>query len=173
MYGPNFLREYEWVFGTSKSAVVRTVLRWNDSSIRCSFYDWSEDDPAEYRFFFLDRESRRAAQQAKKLWTAEDEADYLKRTPETYRGWWKFSGLPGGYDANEWFSPGDAPELFDPNMAPVEVARLMHEQTFHEWQIGGGEVEAHDHSGIEETLAYWRKERDSGSGYYGDENEGS
>ena len=30
---PSFLHEYEWVFGSTKAAVVRTVLRWGQSGI--------------------------------------------------------------------------------------------------------------------------------------------
>ncbi|MFT0137710.1 hypothetical protein ACEK07_07800 [Alcanivoracaceae bacterium MT1] len=33
----DFLHEYDWVFGPSKSAVVRTVLRWGQSNLGCEF----------------------------------------------------------------------------------------------------------------------------------------
>ena len=120
--GPNFLRGYQWVFGNSKSAVVRTVMRWGQSSIRCEFYDWAENEPDEHRFFFKDRENYRASQLAKKMWTTEDEADHRKYTPKTYRGWWQFRGLPNDYNASDWFSPNKAPEFSDPNMSLAEVA---------------------------------------------------
>ena len=42
---PIFLREYEWVFGTSKSAVVRQVMRRSESGVSCEFYDWAKNDP--------------------------------------------------------------------------------------------------------------------------------
>ena len=53
--GQTFLREYEWVFGTSKSAVVRTVMRWGRSGIGCDFYDWAKHDPRMHECFFHDR----------------------------------------------------------------------------------------------------------------------
>tara|TARA_A100001391_G_scaffold158059_1_gene116346 strand:- start:285 stop:833 length:549 start_codon:yes stop_codon:yes gene_type:complete len=34
---PNFLHEYDWVFGPSKLAVVRAVLRWGQSNLGCEF----------------------------------------------------------------------------------------------------------------------------------------
>lgn len=172
MTGPTFLREYEWVFGNSKSAVVNAVMRWGQSEIGCEFYDWAESDPSGYEFWIVDRENFRASQVKKAKWSTEDEADYLKRTSATYRGWWRFCNLPKGYDADEWFSPfNEQEELFDPSMPAAEVAAILHEQTFAEWQDGNErEVVAHDRASIAETIDYWRNERSSGQGYYGDEN---
>jgi hypothetical protein len=169
---PCFLREYEWVFGSSKTAVVRTVMRWGRSGIGCEFYNWAESDPDMYEFWFGDRENFRASAIKKARWSAQDEADYLQRTPETYRGWWRFCGLPKEYNADEWFSPvSEHDELIDPTMSPIQVAEILHEQTFDEWEDGNErEVVAHDRESIAETISYWRNERASGQGYYGDEN---
>ena len=43
---PIYLREYEWVLGTSKSAVVRTVMRWSEFGVSCELHDWSKSTPS-------------------------------------------------------------------------------------------------------------------------------
>ena len=176
--GQTFLREYEWVFGTSKSAVVRTVMRWGRSGIGCDFYDWAKHDPRMHECFFHDRDAYRDSRIERGKWSDKEEAEYLvdcaRRTPETYRGWWRFCDLPNGYDSDDWFNPGiDHEELFDPNMALAEVAEKLHEQTFDDWKQHGvwEEIEAHDRASIDETILYWRNERAAGESYYGDENE--
>jgi len=59
---PIYLRGCEWVFGTSKSAVVRRVMRWSESEVSCEFYDWSKSDPAMHAFWFQDRDECRDSQ---------------------------------------------------------------------------------------------------------------
>ena len=43
--GAYFLRPYEWVFGSTKAAVVETAMRWRQMNISCRFYDWANEDP--------------------------------------------------------------------------------------------------------------------------------
>ena len=108
------------------------------------------------------------------LHEAEYLADCVRRTPETYRGWWRFCDLPNGYAPDDWLNPGiDHEELFDPNMALAKVAEKLHEQTFDDWKPHGvwEEIEAHDRASIDETIRYWRNEQAAGESYYGDENE--
>ena len=174
---PCFLREYEWVFGNSKSAIARTVMRWGKSGIGCEFYDSSEANPGGHEFFFKDREVYRTFQIEKGDWSDKDEAEHLAecacRSPETYRGWWRFCNLPHGYNPSEWFNPCiDYEELIDPDMPLVEVADKLHEQTFDDWAHSDcWEVKAHDRTSIDETIRYWRNEQAVGAGYYGEENE--
>lgn len=174
---PIFLREYEWVFGTSKSAVVRKVMRWGESGVGCEFYDWAKDDPAMLRCWFNDREADRESQIEKGLWSEEDEAAYkadcIRRSPNTYRGYWQLKDIPGGWDHLNWFSSSTHhEELFDPNMPIVEVEKALQEQTFDEWkQSGFYEIDCRDRESIEEAIAYWRVKRSVGDDYYGKENE--
>lgn len=176
---PIFLHEYEWVFGTSKSAVVRTVMRWDELGVGCEFYDWSKNDPAMFTSWFSDRDEYRDSQTAKGLWSEADEesyqADCIRRSPETYRGWWQLTNLPGGCNPLEWFNPRiDHEELFDPNMPIAEVKKVLQEQTFDDWKKSySEEVNFHDQASIEEEIAYWRHEKAIGQDYYGCENESS
>ena len=73
--GQTFLREYEWVFGTSKSAVVRTVMRWGRSGIGCDFYDWAKHDPRMHECFFHDRDAYRDSRIERGKWSDKDEAE--------------------------------------------------------------------------------------------------
>ena len=75
--GQTFLREYEWVFGTSKSAVVRTVMRWGRSGIGCDFYDWAKHDPRMHECFFHDRDAYRDSRIERGKWSDKDEASTL------------------------------------------------------------------------------------------------
>ena len=174
---PCFLRRYEWVFGNSKSAIVRTLMRWGQSGIGCEFYDQSKHDPGMHEFLLSDRDAYRASQIRHGEWSDKDEADYLadcaRRSPESYRGWWRFCNLPKGMDPDDWFNVGiDHEELFDPNMSSDEVASKLHEQTFDDWMHSdGSESQAHDRLSIDETIQYWRDEQAAGESYYGDENE--
>ena len=174
---PIFLREYEWVFGTSKSAVVRQVMRWSESGVSCEFYDWAKNDPSMHRCWFNDREAYRDSQIEKGLWSDEDEADYkadcIRRSPNTYRGWWQLKDIPGGCDPLDCFNPCiHHEELFDPNMPIVQVEKTLQEQTFDDWkQSDVYEIEYHDRESIANAIAYWRDEQSAGRGYYGEENE--
>lgn len=176
---PSFLREYEWVFGTTKAAVVRAVLRWGQSGIGCEFYDWAQHDPLMHQMFFLDRDADRESTIEKGTWSEKDEAEYLsdcaRRSSETYRGWWRFCNLPSGYSANEWLNGGQGhEELIDPDMAYSEAASILQEQTFDDWrQSDLWELESHTRESVEEIIRYWKNERANGEGYYGDENESS
>jgi len=176
---PLFLREFEWVFGTSKSAVVRTVMRWDVSGVGCEFYDWAKNDPEMRASWFHYRDEYRDSQIKRGLWSDEDEigyqADCIRRSPETYRGWWQLKNLPGGFCPSDWFNPCIIhDQLTDPNMPVAEVERTLQEQTFNDWKkscAGVDEIEYHDQASIEEYIAYWRNEKAIGEGYYGCDNE--
>jgi len=174
---PIFLREYEWVFGPSKAAVIRTVLRWGRSGIDCEFYDWAKLNPQLHEMFFLDRDAYRDAMIERGIWLEKNEADFrsdcVRRTIETYRGWWRFCNLPSGYSPNDWLN-GDRghEELIDPHMAYQRVAITLQEQTFDDWrQSDFWEIESHNVESIDELIQYWKSERATGAGYYGEENE--
>jgi hypothetical protein len=171
---PAFLYEYDWVFGSTKAAVVRTVLRWGQSGIDCEFYDWAKHDPQMHESFFLDRDAEREHMLEKGIWSGKEEAhfraDCVRRSAETYRGWWRFCNFPDGYSYNEWLSCHE--ELFDPHMPYQEAVTTLHEQTFDNWrQSDSWELESHDSESIDELIQYWKKEREQGESYYGDENE--
>lgn len=174
---PSFLREYEWVFGSTKAGVVRTVLRWGQSGIDCEFYEWAKLDPHMHEMFFLDREADRDSMIEKGIWLEKNEADFRadcsRRSVLTYRGWWRFCNLPAGYGSDEWLSDDQGQEeLINPHMAYQEVATALQEQTFDYWQQPDvWELESHDVESIDELIEYWKNERAKGEGYYGDENE--
>lgn len=166
-WGTNvFLREYEWVFGTSKAAVVRTVMRWNESGVSCEFYDFEKNDPALYGHWLQDQTLLRKTQLEAGLWSEKDEAIYQSK------GWWQLKDIPGGCSPTDWFNPfSDADSLFDKEMPLAEVELALQEQTFDDWKESDtGELEYHDRESIEATISYWRKEQADGQGYYGDEN---
>ncbi|MNP28088.1 hypothetical protein D3C76_1210360 [compost metagenome] len=167
------------MFGSTKEAVVRTVLRWEQSGIDCEFYDWAKHDPQMHESFFLDRDAERDFMIEKGIWSEKDEADYrtdcVRRSIETYRGWWRFCNLPNGYSYNEWLDDDlGNEELFDPDMPYQEVVTSLLEQAFNTWQQPDSwELESHSAESIDGFIQYWQKEREQGEGYYGDENESS
>ena len=172
---PYYLREYEWIFGASKSAVVQTVMRWSECGVGCEFYDWSKNDPSDLASWFRERDKYRDSQIVKGLWSDEDEriyqADCIRRSPATYRGWWRLKNLPGDYDASDWFDMG-AVELFDPKMPIAEVERALQEQTFDQWKESDiAEIKYHDQDSIDENINYWQNEKAIGQDYYGFKNE--
>ncbi|MBE8589577.1 hypothetical protein IQK56_00765 [Pseudomonas sp. MAFF 301449] len=174
---PSFLNEYEWVFGLTRDAVVRTVLRWEQSGISCEFYDWAKHDSQMHKLFFLDRDAERDSMIEKGIWSEKDEADFradcVRRTPKTYRGWWRFCSLPNEYSSSEWLSdcPGHE-ELIDPHMDYQEVMTTLQEQMFDDWRESEfWDLESHNGESIEELIQYWKNERAKGEGYYGEENE--
>jgi len=173
----SFLHEYEWVFGSTKDAVVRTVLHWEQSGISCEFYDWAKHDPQMHKLFFLDREAERESMIERGIWSEEDEVDFcsdcVRRSPETYRGWWRFCNLPNEYSCSEWLNDCLVhEELIDPHMAYQDVVTALHEQTFDSWrQSDSWDLESHDGESIDDLIQYWKNERAKGESYYGDENE--
>lgn len=173
-----FLRRYEWVFGTSKSEIVRTVLRWGKSGLAFEFFDWAKDDPSSHLSWFSDREYERNLGIEKGFWSDENEAAYqadcICRSPETYRGYWRLMSTadPSLYleeRVNYWI---DREELIDPNMPVLEVEKILLEHIFESLYCGNcGEFASHDRASIEETIAYWREEEAIGRGCYGNEDQ--
>lgn len=172
-----FLRGYEWVFGSSKAAVVRAVMRWDVLGLKCEFYDWAKHEPIDHVSWFRNRDLIRTHDITAGLWTVDDENTYqvdcVRRSPSTYRGWWTLGNLPHGYDQSEWFSSfSDADELFDYDMPIAQVTRMLQEKTFDDWKASDvGELQYHDRDSIDAEIDYWRQEQQTGQGYYGVGNE--
>lgn len=173
---PEFLREYDWVFGSTKAAVVRTVLRWGQSGVDCEFYDWAKHDPQMHESFFLDRDAERNSMIERGIWSDMDEANFrsdcIRRSAETYRGWWRYCNSPDGGSYHACLNDDLGPEeLFDPHISYQEVITTLHQQSFDSWrQSDFWELESHDGESIDELIRYWKKEREQGESYYGDEN---
>ncbi|MGM9480288.1 hypothetical protein ACS5PN_03750 [Roseateles sp. NT4] len=170
---PTFLRPYQWIFGPSKAAVVAAAMRWGRSGIGCEFYEWAALAPDDHEAWFAGQEDHRTTATAAGTWTEDDEADFQRRTRQTYRGWWRFCNLPDGQDPGEWFSPGsDHVELIDPHLPRAAVEAQLLWETFDSWvDAYPSDIQAHDAAGVDKTIAYWRAEQAAGQGYYGDENE--
>lgn len=165
---PIFLREYEWVFGTSKAAVVQTVMRWGQSKIGVEYYDWAQSDPELYEAFVADHERDRHIAIERLAWSAEDEERYRRHPPQSQRGWWRFAGLPDGDDLG---LSGEYEALHDPSLPANEVVQILQERAFEQWQSDDEtEVRAHETDSVDETIRYWRGERAGGARHYGDEN---
>ncbi len=162
---PVFLRPYEWVFGNSKAAIVRTIMRWGRSGISCEFYR----DPFGCRDFFMDRELDRKSRIEGGDWSDEDEAEYLAdcvlRSPETYFGYWRFCNLPDIYSDDDWFFLGNHEELFDQNMPLAEVENKLHEQTFDEWENCDGPVMTYSRDLLDKEIQVWVSDRADGKGW--------
>ena len=101
-------------------------------------------------------------------WTEENERQYASKTPESYRGWWRFSNLPDKYDPEEFFDKA----VWERNLPLECVAEKLQEETFDEWRDDEWEVTTYDRDGVDEIIRFWRSEKDAGESYYGDENEG-
>lgn len=161
----SFLNENEWVFATTKAALVKTVCRWDQVGIRCEFYDWSKDDPAEWRSFFTDRDAYRAHRLEGGSWSEEEEttyqADSQRRSPQTYRGWWQLVNLPSSFpNDSSWFSPFADCEIIDPEL-PVEIVeKALQEFTFDDWSSiqSEGDIEFMDRDGVNNHIAYEKDE---------------
>lgn len=167
--GSFLLSEYEWIFGSSKSDVVRRVFCWDERDISCEFFDWAKNDPAGHASFFQERDAGRTWSIDNGLWSDEDELAYqvdcIRRTPDTYRGWWRLKNFPFSYDSS-------SEELSDQSMPIAEVERTLQEQIFDEWKMSDVDsIKFHDRDSIKEEIAYWRSDQADGRVYYGEENE--
>lgn len=170
----HYLSECEWVFGQTRSAVVRTVMRWDSLSVCGEYYDWATSEPADHAFWFRDRDGYRTEQIERGLWSDEDEAEYkadcLRRTPQNYRGYWLLKNLPGG--CPHWDYLTDSDEIIDPNLSTEEAERTLQEQIFDEWKDSGcEEIRYHDRASIDKSIAYWREVKERGEDYYGLDND--
>lgn len=171
--GPTFLRNYQWVFGSSKQSVVETVLRLGQSSVTVEFHHWKTANPGDWREFFECRSAARRDGLLDGTWTAADEDDWLAKTPDTYEGWWRFENIGDAIAPSDWFAcDSPARELYSASMPAATAAAILCEDTFDEWlRDDTWGMATHDPASIEETIAYWQGERAQHAGYYGDENE--
>jgi hypothetical protein len=172
-----YLNECEWVFGPSKTAVVKAVFRWDQVGIKCEWYDWAGDDPKDHASWFSDRDVNRERKKSRNAWSEADEAayqaDYQKRSPETYRGWWILTNLPNNCSYHDWFRGWDFPEITDPHLSVETVVKILQEHNFDDWKESDvGEVRFCDQLCVDEVIAYWRDEQRAGCEYYGIENAG-
>ncbi len=173
--GQEFMHEYEWIFAPSTQALVKAVYRWDEWGIRPIWYDWATAEPLEHEAFFGELDEVRATRTAEGSWTADEEAGFRSRTPETYRGWWKLHNLPA-LDDMGWFDEHHV-EITDPAASLAEVAAKLQDATFwthKRWQ-GLWEIYFHTAEEVGETIASLRNSRQRSSermyGYYGCENE--
>lgn len=151
-------------------------MRWDEYGVRCEFYDWAKDEPNWHALFFRDRDENRDEDIEKGLWSEADEqayqADCIRRSPETFRGYWTLKNLPHDCDHWDWFRSNQGFELIDPNMPIQEVKHKLQEETFNDWKVTDtGEIDYHDRVSLEAMMTYWRDERAQGEDYYGRENQ--
>lgn len=178
--GQIFLNEYEWVFATTKAALVRAFTRWTQAGIQCVWHDWVNDrsldfDPAfSYKAWFATRDTSRLELQAEHQWTEAQEVEYqrdvLLRTPETFQGWWTLKNLPLDISPDIWLR--SRAELFDGGMSPLKVTQRMQELTYDSFIDSSEEIVLMDRGGIDDEIRYWISEKASGADcYYGSGNE--
>ncbi|GED47560.1 hypothetical protein [Vreelandella aquamarina] len=175
--GQVFLNDYEWIFGKTKEAIVKTLFRWDEMGVECEFYEWSREEPSEYKLWVLDRKNDRENSIKNGNWSEEEEGNYqeiYKREAETgCSGWWRLKILPSGFDLDEWSNPyGMGVEINDKGLSIEEVNKRIQIRTYDENKEGDwDEVRFHDKESIDDTINYWRSEKDKGDDYYGSENE--
>lgn len=161
-----FLDEDEWIFAPTKVTLIKALCRWDDIGIRCEFYNWSQHDPICWESFFLERDDYRARCMAEGVWSATQEARYQadckKRSPETYRGWWRLVNLPDNLSDTEWFSQFCDKEFIDPLLPVAEVERMLQELTFDDWSETDvmPEVGLMDHAGVVEHIGFLHEYED-------------
>jgi len=171
---PSYLKNYQWIFGKTKSSVIAALTRWQELGVECCFYEWKKLEPNDHDSFFEDRDYYRQEQIANERWTAINESDYqadcLLRSRQTYIGYWQLSNLPFSMSDCDWLSPF-APELFDPSLSVDQATKTMQEITFDDWLATGasepGDPEVFDRKSLGKYIEYWKGERAEGMGYYG------
>jgi hypothetical protein len=129
----------DWIFGPTKAAVVKAMLRWAARGMRCEWYDWATKEPDAHKGLHAYHAAVRREYTAKGEWTEKDEREFNARTPEKYTGWWSISPMPRGDELRDWVG-SNAEELWDRTMAPEEAERLLLEQVFEACSDGGWEV---------------------------------
>ncbi|KAB8050752.1 hypothetical protein GCN74_26770 [Janthinobacterium sp. FT14W] len=173
--GQIFLNDYEWVFATTKAGLVKAFTRWDVVGIQCVWHDWIKDlDPLiSHEQWFADREASRLGLQAQNQWSTEDEnayqKDLMRRTPDTYRGWWTLKNLPLDMSAGDWLSSHE--DLFDPRLPVVEATKYMQEFTYDSFVDTFEEIVLMDAGGVDDEIDYWLNEKVNDADYYGSENE--
>lgn len=181
---PVYLNDYEWVFGSSKEAVVETVCRWNDLNppIQTVWYDWKNDSKnhidvaGSFDWYHAIRDAEYQDLIKNNQLTAEDAFEFEQRlSRENYHGWWVLENLPMCPSFEEWFYELTDCQIINYNVGAVEATRQLKELKFDNWgdRFDTYDVKCHDLKGIEEEINYWKNERKTKQSYYGDENEGA
>jgi hypothetical protein len=168
-----FLQPYEWIFAPSRAAAIRAVLRWDHYRIHAVWFDWASECPAEHAEYFRVLQQTRVRYKAAGAWTAQQERDFQRRTPETYRGWWELTNLPARLPASALL--GDFPdEIFDRSLTAAQVEEKFQLQIFESYKglySSRGHMETFDRAAMDRHIDYCFDDRRRGGDYYGSCNE--
>jgi hypothetical protein len=168
-----FLAPYDWIFAPTRSAAIRAVLRWDQYPIRAAWFDWAGQCPKEHAEYFRVLQQTRERYKAAGAWTAEQERDFQRRTPETYRGWWELTNLPTRLPASALL--GDFPdEIFDRALTAAQVEEKFQLQIFESYKAlysSHGHMQTFDRAAMDRHIDYCYDDRRRGGDYYGSCNE--
>jgi hypothetical protein len=129
----NLLEEGEWVFGPTKSSVIRALSRWDAVGIRVEWYDWAGDVNGAWPTFaewMEDQVVDRTTALREGTWSAENEHAF--QNPVT--AWWELRDTPPGFpDVREALMFEDVSDLADGAMSSADVGTLFREKAFDHW----------------------------------------
>ena len=168
-----FLAHHEWIFSPTKKALISSVVRWDEFRITPRWYDAMSDERSVGLQFQKRRESRRNLQIALGKWSPQDESAYAANCGPggrtTRKGFWRLDGLPCGLTHFDWFSE-HAQMLINPDMPRAQVADLMLQLTYDDWEKHStlGDVQVMNTIGMDAEIVYWQRERDEGRDPYED-----
>jgi hypothetical protein len=166
-----FLETHEWIFSPSKEALVAAVVRWQEFRIAARWYDMMSDESPIRHHLQSRRVVRRDIRMALNTWSARDEAAYIANSQQGRgrgrHGFWRLANLPCALTHFDWFSEyARFPD--DPELPKEHVEALLQRTTFDDWKAHQtlSDVEMLDTVGIDETIAYWERERAEGRDPY-------
>ena len=150
---PVFLGDDEWVFGKSKSSVMRTVYRWGASGIGVEYYDWRLHCPKEWKSWREDVARHRQKEVENGSWSDVDEAEYQVKI--AHHGWWRFKNLPNDINTEDFMCDYDPPT--DPGLSINAVEEILLTLDFDSSSVDVSELNCYDSEGMELMLKNWKE----------------
>lgn len=173
MVPARFLEPHEWIFSPSKEALVAAVARWNDFRIVPRWYDLMSDEMSVRHGLQRRRATHRILRMSLGTWAPQDEAAYASNSQQGRGlgrpGFWRLDNLPCGLTHFDWFSEhAHFPD--DPELPRERVLVSLQRATFDDWkeQKQLNDVEMMDETGVDEDIAYWKRESTEGREPYED-----
>ena len=126
---PFYLPKNHILFGPTKAAVMKVLMRFDQLGVRFEWYDYANDPNSDSARFYQDNEESKRKSVAEGTWSQKKEVDYQRCSPEYYSGWWTFINLPEDWHVASDFDIEDL-QITDTSLSREKAEKIYFDTLF-------------------------------------------